>query len=392
MKRHVKVIVAGLGLAAVLAVSLATPLVALAASTAPKPIYTQVVIPGSPVEATAEGIRGKVTDLAQYIGFLYSFLLGIIGVVAGVAIMVGGFTYLTAGGDKSKVEEGKKRIYNALAGMVIAFTAYLLLNTINPDLVKLKVPTIDSIQPEQALVAWCETLETSGTKVDPVQTQQDAVLQKRCGSLGSYAMGDATGYCVYYGGTPGTFKPDTTTNLGSVANQGLCFQANNLSSGLKALGDEMKKTGAKPEGKILAVNLACASLSKKSNIDSLVSALGYPIVTSGICDKWNATANQDKSKTDNFMSCVWSSDDQGCVFTPIGCSYIGGDCTNYDVIQSYVYQSGPAGDQQVKNNNVEKFDATFKAICGWNPCKANQPAGCDAGGTIGNDCLPHEAK
>ena len=149
MKHSAKIIFAGIGITAVLAVSLIAPLAAWAQSAttpAPLPTYTQVVIPGEPVVTTVEGfVRGKVTDLAQYIGFIYNFLIGIIGLVAGVSIMIGGFTYLTAGGDKSKVEDGKKRIYNALAGMVIAFTAYLLLNTINPNLVNLKVPTVATI-------------------------------------------------------------------------------------------------------------------------------------------------------------------------------------------------------------------------------------------------------
>jgi D-alanyl-D-alanine dipeptidase len=124
----------------------AVPLLASAASPTPVAPNLQVPIPGLDLAAEMQKTGGDA--ISTYIAGIYRFLLAIIGVVAGVAIMVGGFTYLTAGGDKSKVDEGKKRIYNALAGMVLAFSSYLLLYVINPDLVNFKSFKIISITPE----------------------------------------------------------------------------------------------------------------------------------------------------------------------------------------------------------------------------------------------------
>lgn len=72
--------------------------------------------------------------LAQYLVGATRFLTSIVGVVASVMIAIGGFQYLTAGGDKTRVEAGRKRIENALIGLVLALGAYVLLYAINPRL------------------------------------------------------------------------------------------------------------------------------------------------------------------------------------------------------------------------------------------------------------------
>ena len=106
----------------------------------------QIPIPGLDLAAEMQKTGGDA--ISTYIAGVYRFLLAIIGVVAGVMIMIGGFTYLTAGGDKSKVDEGKRRVYDAIAGLVLAFSSYLLLYIINPNLVQFSAFKIISITPE----------------------------------------------------------------------------------------------------------------------------------------------------------------------------------------------------------------------------------------------------
>ena len=50
-------------------------------------------------------------------------------------IVVGGFEYITAGGNESTVGRAKTRITQALLGILLILGSYLILNTINPDLV-----------------------------------------------------------------------------------------------------------------------------------------------------------------------------------------------------------------------------------------------------------------
>jgi hypothetical protein len=97
----------------------------------------EITIPGlSFSQPVASDGNINLPYLSDYIKAVYNFLITVVGIVAAMMIMVGGFQYVTAGGDKGKVDAGKKRIQDALLGLVLAFGSYLLLYTINPALVR----------------------------------------------------------------------------------------------------------------------------------------------------------------------------------------------------------------------------------------------------------------
>jgi hypothetical protein len=79
---------------------------------------------------------GEVIQFPKYIMSLYKFGLWTIGICAVIMIMIGGFTYITSAGNSSRTTEAKKIITDAIAGVFLALISYLLLYTINPDLVK----------------------------------------------------------------------------------------------------------------------------------------------------------------------------------------------------------------------------------------------------------------
>ncbi len=84
----------------------------------------------------------SVTGLENYIQRLYNYLLSIIGIVAGIMIVWAGIKWLTAGPLAERVEDAKKKIAGAIMGLVIALAAYVILQTINPALVNLRLPPI----------------------------------------------------------------------------------------------------------------------------------------------------------------------------------------------------------------------------------------------------------
>lgn len=57
------------------------------------------------------------------------------GIVAFVQIIYAGWIYLTAAGNTTKTGDAMKKISNAILGIVLLFSSYIILNTINPDLV-----------------------------------------------------------------------------------------------------------------------------------------------------------------------------------------------------------------------------------------------------------------
>ncbi|HSD12472.1 MAG TPA: hypothetical protein VLC10_02840, partial [Patescibacteria group bacterium] len=50
--------------------------------------------------------------ISNYISAVYSYAVGVAGLLAGVMFVIGGFQYLTAGGDASRVSQGRDRITN----------------------------------------------------------------------------------------------------------------------------------------------------------------------------------------------------------------------------------------------------------------------------------------
>lgn len=78
---------------------------------------------------------GKV-DFATYIESGFKTFLAVVVIIAIVMLTASGLQYITAGSGGGK-GEAKNRAMAALLGLLIALSAYLILRTINPDLVDL---------------------------------------------------------------------------------------------------------------------------------------------------------------------------------------------------------------------------------------------------------------
>lgn len=71
--------------------------------------------------------------LSEFIGALYRWSAGIVGIIAVLVMVVSGIQISMAGGDSAKVDSAKTRILQSIAGLVILFLAGLILYTINPN-------------------------------------------------------------------------------------------------------------------------------------------------------------------------------------------------------------------------------------------------------------------
>src|SRR3989344_2810229 len=80
----------------------------------------------------------KQAGLSVCIKQIYLLSLGLGSLVAMLMIVLGGYEYMTAGGNAEQVQKGKEHFVSALTGLVILFVAFILLYLINPDLVKFK--------------------------------------------------------------------------------------------------------------------------------------------------------------------------------------------------------------------------------------------------------------
>jgi len=71
--------------------------------------------------------------LYTYVGQIYKWAAGSIGIVAVLFLVWGGIEISTAQGDSGKIEKAKERILQSLGGLVLLFLSALILYTINPN-------------------------------------------------------------------------------------------------------------------------------------------------------------------------------------------------------------------------------------------------------------------
>lgn len=70
------------------------------------------------------------TTINNLIRTVINFLSIGVGLLAVVMIIVGGFKYITSGGDSNKVASAKKTIIYSVIGLVVAFFAQILVQTV----------------------------------------------------------------------------------------------------------------------------------------------------------------------------------------------------------------------------------------------------------------------
>jgi len=81
----------------------------------------------------------------QIIQNIYTYIISISGIIGLVALTWGGVLYLTSAGKPEKLDQAKKQIFSALLGIIILLSSYIILKTINPELVELQLPRLKDI-------------------------------------------------------------------------------------------------------------------------------------------------------------------------------------------------------------------------------------------------------
>ena len=87
----------------------------------------------------------NATGLGNLILQIYRIALGIVGILAFGMIIFGGIQYSMSAGDPSRQKDARDRITQAIWGAILLLAAFLILNTINPELTILKEPSLGSI-------------------------------------------------------------------------------------------------------------------------------------------------------------------------------------------------------------------------------------------------------
>lgn len=81
---------------------------------------------------------GKPSDFPSYLIAIYKFGIWTVGIAAMLMIMIGAYMYMTSAGNNSSTGKAKGIITDAVGGVILALVSWLILYTINPDLVSFK--------------------------------------------------------------------------------------------------------------------------------------------------------------------------------------------------------------------------------------------------------------
>lgn len=101
----------------------------------------EVPLPGFNTTMTVgEDFTGK------YLRVLYIYIVGAIMVAAVAMIVFGGIRWIVAAGNPGQITAAKDTVQNAIIGVIIALTSYLLLNLIDPSFVNIGIPSLKNIK------------------------------------------------------------------------------------------------------------------------------------------------------------------------------------------------------------------------------------------------------
>ena len=107
---------------------------ALASSIVPTiafPLFAKAQTPVYPQQALGNwGIGNLFTmkDLSSSVRSLINIMLLVAAVVAIVYLIIGGYQYITAGGNAEQATAARTTILNALIGLVVIFSAFAVVN------------------------------------------------------------------------------------------------------------------------------------------------------------------------------------------------------------------------------------------------------------------------
>lgn len=89
------------------------------------------------VNEIATDIACIPTDPVGFVSKTYGIGLGLIGGVALLFIIFGGYIILTSAGDPAKLSSGKSFIYYAIAGLLLAILGYVFIQVIAVDILQI---------------------------------------------------------------------------------------------------------------------------------------------------------------------------------------------------------------------------------------------------------------
>lgn len=158
------------------------------AETQPSDPFTYEVMEGIPGFINP----GESAGFNEYVSAIYKFGIWTVGIAALLMLSIGAFTYITSAGNNAAMGTAKTIITDSIIGLVLALLSWLLLYTINPDLVNnsgiSKIPSIPpkiepSLPPQEGEYSHAEAVAKLNEAGINVNHDCGGVDAKNCTSL-----------------------------------------------------------------------------------------------------------------------------------------------------------------------------------------------------------------
>ncbi len=69
----------------------------------------------------------RANSIPELVGLIITAILGIVGSIALLMFIYGGFTWLTSGGAEKKIKEGRETLIWSIMGLAVIFASYAIL-------------------------------------------------------------------------------------------------------------------------------------------------------------------------------------------------------------------------------------------------------------------------
>jgi len=106
----------------------------------------EIEYPGLGVPGVETPTITESSALGNYLKYIFTLAVIIGGLIVFGALIYGGILYLTSAGDPTKMKGGRDQIMAGFFGLIILLSSYLILNTINPQLVVPETPSAETLE------------------------------------------------------------------------------------------------------------------------------------------------------------------------------------------------------------------------------------------------------
>jgi len=286
------------------------------------------------------GAMETVEDLGTYVSVAYSWMLGAVAVIAVIFIMIGGLEWVLSAGGATSVTKAKDRIKNGIIGLLLLISVSLILQTVNPELLKLQVPKPSLLRQVILADSSCEKLVQEGYTIE---TEQSA--KKECGTAGIIKK-DSSGNAVADGLTCQYTKCAKGACIGLGSNP-QCVECHNVSQGNPS-------SPAQPSPSVCAMMETSVYSSEVSNGVQYLKNASY-------CTHVSTESVAGGSYVQSLTGFDATTD--LCFESVVDCVSIT-DCSSYNSMKGFYYFAGTLKSDLL----INKYPFKLKELCTSDVC------------------------